>query len=423
MIISRREIIRWGKSIIPIFVIGLFVNIQEIQAQDSFDDYRQQYEEGYEQYVEGFEDGVAGSVEEYESYREAYEEEFKKFKEEMQQKWGDFKERSKKQWVEYKESGNLRFSTDFEEGNGQVEALCESKEEAEKVKEQMPQKVSEAMTSKGTREGFETDKIPNEEITDEAVLEDQLDKPDDESVDAYAEEVAEENTRTKEVEGDDGETRYVVYVDFQLSDDHLQKRAKKVEDFVYQFADENNVDPTLVFAIIHVESHFNPTAVSHANAYGLMQLVPTTGGRDAYRRIFNEDGVPTKEFLFKPNNNIQMGCTFIDIMKANYFDRAEDDRTRKYLIISAYNTGTGNVSAAYTGDTNLSKAFSKINSMSPEENYSYLRENLEYAEARNYLKKVSGQRKNTVNGCVKENSLDSSFSDIECNVVISSFLH
>lgn len=390
--ISRAEITCLIMRILPIVVMGLALNIQHASAQDRFDDYKQQYEQGYEKYLEGFENGVAGSVEEYENYREAYEEEYKKFKEEMLQKWGNFRERSKKQWVEYKENGTLRISTDFEEGHGQVEALCESQEEAEQIKNQMPEKVAEAMTAKATREGFETDNIPNKEVTDEPVLENQLNKPENLNVDEYAQEVAKRNTKTKEVQGEDGETRYVVYVDFQLSDDHLQKRAEKVENFIYEFADENNLDPTLVFAIIHVESHFNPTAVSQANAYGLMQLVPSTGGRDAYRRLFNEDGVPTKEFLFEPSNNIQMGCTFIDIMESNYFNKAQDDITRQYLIISAYNTGAGNVSVAYTGDTNLSKAFSKINSLSPEENYAYLRENLEYAEARNYLKKVTTQQ-------------------------------
>lgn len=381
-----------GRYITTFLVIIFCLGSTSLKAQETYDDYVDQFKDGYQQYLEDMEDGVASSEDAYDKYREAYEKEFKEFKKNMEQKWGDFKERSKKQWVEYKENGELRVSTDFEEGKGQVEVIAESEEEAEKIKEEMPEKVSGAMKSKGTREGFETESIPNKEVTDEAVLDDQLDKPEDQTVDEYAEEVAEEDTKTKEVEGDDGETRYVVSVDFQLADDHLQKRAEKVEDFVYEFSEEYRVDPALVFAIIHVESHFNPTAASHANAYGLMQLVPKTGGRDAYRRIFNEDGIPTKEFLFEPSNNIQMGTTFVDIMRSNYFDRAEDELTREYLLICAYNTGAGNVSVAYTGDTNLSKAFSTINSMSPEENYNHLRENLEYAEARNYLKKVTTQR-------------------------------
>ena len=388
----QKELYRLGRYLTGIFITVCCLGSSSAWAQDDFEDYKEQYQEGYQKYLENIENGVASSEQEYEQYREAFEKEYQAFKKEMQEKWGDFKERSKKQWVEYKDNGNLRISTDFEKGSGQVEVIAESKEEAARLKEEMPQKISEALTLKGTREGFETENVPNKEITDEPVLAGQLNKPEDQSVDEYAKEVANKSTKTKEVQGGDGEKRYVIYVDFQLSDDHLQKRAKKVEDFVYKFSREYGIDPALVFAIIHVESHFNPTAASHANAYGLMQLVPTTGGRDAYRRIFNEDGIPTKEFLFQPDNNIQMGTTFIDIMESNYFDRAEDDLTREYLIICAYNTGAGNVAVAYTGNTSLSKAFSKINTMSPEENYAYLRKNLEYAEARNYLKKVTSQR-------------------------------
>ncbi len=388
----RDRVFQVGRFIALSFFVGLLLNVSSVLAQDSFDNFKQQYEQGYEQYLGNFENGVAESVEEYENYREAYEEEFEKFKEEMQQKWGDFKERSKKEWVEYKENGSLRVSTDFEQGKGSVEVLAENKEEAEKIKKEMPEKLTSALKLKGTREGFETDKIPNKEVTEDAVLEDQLDKSEEKSVDEYAQELADTNTSTREVKGEDGETRYVVYVDFTLADDHLEKRARKVENDVYRFAKDHGLDPALVFAIIHVEYYFNPTAASHANAYGLMQLVPTTGGRDAYGRIFNKDGVPTKEYLFQPANNIQMGCTFIDILSSNYFKKAKDTTTREYLMISAYNTGAGNISIAYTGNTNLSRAFAKINSMSPKENYSYLRENLEFAEARNYLKKVTTRR-------------------------------
>jgi len=375
------------------FLVYLLATPFSLQAQDSFQEFKKEHQEGYATFLENIENGVASSKEAYQDYHDAYMKEFKKFKKEMKQKWGDFKERSKKQWVEYKEDGNLRVSADMENGTAKVEVVAESKEEAEQVKEEMPEKTAKALKSKGTREGFETEKLPNKEVTDEPVLNDQLKKSEDESVDEYAEKVAEKKTKTKKVEGDDGETRYVVYVDLSLADDHLQKRARKVEDAVYKFADEHDLDPALVFAIIHVESYFNPTAASHANAFGLMQLVPSTGGRDAYRRVFNKDGVPTKEFLFKPNNNIQMGTTYIDLLTTRYFKEVKDAKTRQYLMICAYNTGAGNVSVAYTDDTNLSEAFSKINNMSPEENYKHLRKNLEYAEARNYLKKVTDRRK------------------------------
>src|ERR1019366_4332110 len=46
---------------------------------------------------------------------------------------------------------------------------------------------------------------------------------------------------------------------------------------VQRYATANNLDPYLVAALIRQESEFNPGAVSYANAYGLMQLLPVTG--------------------------------------------------------------------------------------------------------------------------------------------------
>ncbi|MEE9148050.1 MAG: lytic transglycosylase domain-containing protein [Candidatus Tectomicrobia bacterium] len=48
---------------------------------------------------------------------------------------------------------------------------------------------------------------------------------------------------------------------------------------VRRLAQQYDVDARLVQAIIAVESHFNPRAVSHAGARGLMQLMPATAAR------------------------------------------------------------------------------------------------------------------------------------------------
>ena len=49
---------------------------------------------------------------------------------------------------------------------------------------------------------------------------------------------------------------------------------------------KNNLDPYLVASLIRQESEFNPSVVSHANAYGLMQLLPSVG-----KSMAREEGI------------------------------------------------------------------------------------------------------------------------------------
>ena len=44
-----------------------------------------------------------------------------------------------------------------------------------------------------------------------------------------------------------------------------------------KYSKERNLDPYLVAALVAQESNFDPVVVSHANAYGLMQILPSTG--------------------------------------------------------------------------------------------------------------------------------------------------
>ncbi|WP_438886886.1 transglycosylase SLT domain-containing protein, partial [Bacillus cereus group sp. Bce002] len=49
--------------------------------------------------------------------------------------------------------------------------------------------------------------------------------------------------------------------------------------------------------MIKTESSFKPYALSWANAYGLMQVVPKTAGRDVFNLVKNKPGEPTPEYL------------------------------------------------------------------------------------------------------------------------------
>lgn len=66
---------------------------------------------------------------------------------------------------------------------------------------------------------------------------------------------------------------------------------------------ENNVDPTLMLAVMYVESSYRKRAVSHAGACGLMQILPKYSGvyRKGTRRPY------TCDQLKSPNLNINLG--------------------------------------------------------------------------------------------------------------------
>jgi soluble lytic murein transglycosylase len=71
---------------------------------------------------------------------------------------------------------------------------------------------------------------------------------------------------------------------------------------------KNHLDPYLVASLIRQESEFNPTAVSKANAYGLMQLLPAVG-----KAMAREEGVSHFETfqLFDPATNIRLGTRYL----------------------------------------------------------------------------------------------------------------
>ena len=89
------------------------------------------------------------------------------------------------------------------------------------------------------------------------------------------------------------------------------------------------LDANLVAGIVHAESKGNPTAVSRARAYGLMQLRIATASEVAGRPV-------TVEELFDPALNLDLGCRYLRHM----LDRFDDN---VLLALMAYNAGPGSV--------------------------------------------------------------------------------
>src|SRR5688500_9858398 len=73
----------------------------------------------------------------------------------------------------------------------------------------------------------------------------------------------------------------------------------QLRQLVQHLARQHDIEPRLVQAIVAVESNFNPQAVSHAGAQGLMQLMPSTAAR---YQVTNP---------FDPRANIEGGLRYL----------------------------------------------------------------------------------------------------------------
>ncbi|MGM0534327.1 MAG: murein transglycosylase domain-containing protein [Campylobacterota bacterium] len=181
------------------------------------------------------------------------------------------------------------------------------------------------------------------------------------------------------------------YVNIKMEKNAPDQRAAKYKAYVDKYARQYGIDRALVYAIMKTESSFNPYAVSHIPAYGLMQIVPTTAGVDANEFIRGSKRPPSRDYLFDPANNIQMGTAYLHILYERYLDEVHHPLNQEYAVISAYNTGAGNVLRTF--DPNRKKAFAKINRLRPPQLYDKLRRKLPYAETRRYLHKVTSAKK------------------------------
>lgn len=105
-------------------------------------------------------------------------------------------------------------------------------------------------------------------------------------------------------------------------------------EIVFAMADEYDVDPYLVFAIIRAESKFQTAAQSPVGARGLMQIMPATA--DWIAAQMNLENFQAED-LHEPAVNIRMGCWYIKNLNTEFKGSIP-------LEVAAYNAGRGNVS-------------------------------------------------------------------------------
>jgi soluble lytic murein transglycosylase-like protein len=98
------------------------------------------------------------------------------------------------------------------------------------------------------------------------------------------------------------------------------KSLAEFDALIEEAAIRYKMPPALVRAVMHAESAFDPNALSHVGASGLMQLMPATA-----REMYVKD-------IFDPKENIEGGVRYLRVL-ANEFN---GDMVK---MVAAYNAG------------------------------------------------------------------------------------
>jgi soluble lytic murein transglycosylase len=136
-------------------------------------------------------------------------------------------------------------------------------------------------------------------------------------------------------------------------------------DVVGPAARKQGIPEALAYAIMREESAFEPRVVSHAKAYGLMQLIMPTA-----KKMGQSLGItPDAESLKQPSVNVPLGCRYLAILRSQFPDNP-------LLAIPGYNAGGG--------------APKRWIAERGADDFDLWVERIPYDETRNYTKRVIG---------------------------------
>ena len=104
----------------------------------------------------------------------------------------------------------------------------------------------------------------------------------------------------------------------------MHQEPNQIAQMIDQVAEKVSLAPELIHSVVSAESAYNPAAVSHAGAQGLMQLMPETAQELGVRDSFD------------PLQNLLGGSKYLKQLLEKYDGDLDH-------ALAAYNWGQGNV--------------------------------------------------------------------------------
>jgi membrane-bound lytic murein transglycosylase C len=335
--------------------------------------------DGFDAYRSEMNSGLFKVEDEFAQYKKAYAQAYSEYQSEITQFWTEVELSSTTSWVDYSPAMDIKRVVDF--ANNEIRISVQGDKLHGFSPEDSEREILAALLM-DIEGAYQLDPVLKKIVGDQSPSSHRkilgLDKT-----------LAHALSKTALLERKQGKKGEVLIIIAKLPVNSLAIRAQSFLPSVEQSAEKWQVPAALIMAIMHTESAFNPLARSHIPAFGLMQIVPKSAGRDASRLVFGEERLLKGLDLYEPETNIEMGAAYLHILDQKYLKGIANANSRQLCVIAAYNTGAGNVADAFSGTKSVKKALPLINRLSAQQVYAHLRSNLKYEEARNYVEKVT----------------------------------
>lgn len=333
--------------------------------------------EGFLRFLEEGNHGIDMYMREYTEHRQILGKEYLEYESRIKEHWEVAVTSSPKVFVQYSKDFTTRSSVNFEVNTLSVSVRDSVQFSAKKISSKIKEVISTTVDKAIANSVFLSEKSNGHHTNSSPLVGSSFSEKEVRAMIAGA-----RMSMNKDSEGS------FAKVTLQLPNSATFKRAKRLLPQVERSAKEFGVDPSLIYAVIHTESSFNPLAQSHVPAFGLMQVVPSSAGRDVHKFLTGSNSEPSKQLLLRPSSNIRYGTAYLHLLDKRYLSEIKDPISRKICVIAAYNTGAGNVARAFTGKPSVKLASKRINSMTSDQVYRHLKRYLAHKEARDYLHKV-----------------------------------
>jgi membrane-bound lytic murein transglycosylase C len=286
--------------------------------------------------------------------------------------WLDSLTTTKKEWVDYSDQYSTRSYVNFEKGDMVLATMIKTSEAriAELSKERIRRQLAKALSSNNAA---------GRSILAGQIVDSRGQVVTQQNLDRYLnEEVFPRLKRDPQpLLGKDGLLRYKFSTPMKLIPNHTMVRAQPYVPEVKRQSQRFRLRPELVMAVMHTESYFDPLARSHVPAYGLMQLVPIYGAREAYQYVYGHDRVLPANYLYQPTNNIELGTAYLNLLIYKHFATENHPVKNLYLSICGYNWGPSSIQRKIirrypTSNMSSEQLYVVLRQRTPQETSDYL---------------------------------------------------